>query len=333
MTSVQDCSLGLGVESAYGTGVTPTRWFEYLDESLDYRKNIKQGLGLRSGARVARSGRRVVPAHDGGGDISMEAVSKGMGLLWQACMGAGTSTLVSAATYQQVFTLGDAPSSLTIQKGLARRDGTVDPYTFTGATVDSFELSFANADIVKLKAVIDARDMLTATAYAAPTYATAPNLFHFAGGIVSSGALTAPTATTAAVGATPIADVRGGSVAVNHNYKTDQYNMTGTGLKAKPVGGLVGITGKIDVEYDSSTFRDAVIADSPMNLILTWTAGALGVGLETLQIVIPEIKFDSEIAKTNGTDLIIQSMAFDGLDNLTATQPIWVVCRTADAAL
>ena len=333
MTSVQDCSLGFGIESVYGTGVTATRWVEYLDESLDYRKNTKQGLGLRVGSRVARSGRRVVPTHDGGGDFSMEAVSKGMGLIWAACMGAGTSTLVSAATYQQVFTLGDAPASLTIQKGLARRDGTVDPYTFVGSTIDSFELSFANADIVKLKATVDSRDMLTATAYAAPTYATAPNLFHFAGGSVSSGTLTPPTGTTLASGTTVVADVRGGSVNVNRNLKTDQYNIGGAGLKSKPVGGLTGITGKVDIEYDSAVFRDAVIADSPMNLILTWTAGALGVGMETLQVVIPEIKFDSEIPKTNGTDLIIQSMSFDGLDNLTAGQPLWIVTRTADIAL
>ena len=62
-------------------------------------------------------------------------------------------------------------------------------------------------------------------------------------------------------------------------------------------------------------------------------AGALGVGLETLQIVIPEIKFDSEIPKTNGSNLILQSMSFDGLDNLVATQPLWIVTRTADIAL
>lgn len=333
MTSVQDASLGFGVEATYGTGVTPTRWVEYVSESLDYRKNMKQGLGLRAGSRVARSGRRVVPTHDGGGDFLMEATSKGMGLLWQACMGAGTSTLVSAATYQQVFTLGDAPASLTIQKGLVRRDGTVDPYTFVGSTVDTFEVDFAQADIVKLKATVDSRDMLTATAYAAPSYVVAPNLFHFAGGSVSTGVLTAPTGIALASGATPVADVRGGSFVVKKNLKTDQYNLGNAGLKSKPVGGLIDVSGKLEIEYDSTLFRDAVLADSPLNLVMTWQAGALGVGLETLQFVIPEIKFDSEIPKTNGTDLIIQSMAFDGLDNLTAGQPLWIVTRTADIAL
>jgi hypothetical protein len=97
--------------------------------------------------------------------------------------------------------------------------------------------------------------------------------------------------------------------------------------------GLRSISGKVDVEYDSTTFRDAVLNDTPMMLIVNYTGGALSTGVEQLQIVLPEIKFDNELAKTNGTDLITQSMSFQVLDNLTAAQPIWVVCRTSDAAL
>lgn len=333
MASTQDCSLGFGVESVYGTPVVQTRWVEYLDESLDFKKNIKQGLGLRVGGRVARSGRRTVPTADGGGDFSMEATSKGMGLLWQFLMGAGSSTLVSAATYQQNFTFADAPSSLTIQKGLPQLGGTVDAYTFAGCTASSFELDFVNGDILKVKTTVDAKDVATATAYAAPSYVATPNLFHFAGGSISTGVLTSPTAMAMGSSATPLADVRGGSLVVNHNIKGDRFNLGGLGRKAKPTTGLRTITGKLDVEYDSTVFRDAVMADTPMSLVLTYTAGALGVGLETLQVIVPEVKFDSELAKTNGTDLIIQSMSFVGLDNLTAAQPLWICARTADIAL
>src|SRR6185312_2082091 len=105
MSTAQDASIGIGVESTYRTPVTPGRWFEYLDESLDFRKNIKVGKGLRVNSRVARSARRVIPTADGGGDVSMEVVSKGMGLFWQCLLGSGSSALVSGTTYQQVFTL------------------------------------------------------------------------------------------------------------------------------------------------------------------------------------------------------------------------------------
>lgn len=335
MANTQDCSVGLAVESTYGTGVTAARWLEFVSESFGFNKQIKQGMGLRVGGRVARSARRVAVAADAGGDVTVEATSKGLGLLWQACLGAATSTLVSGTTYQQVFTLGDAPSSLTVQKGIVETGGTVDPITFLGCMVDSWELDFANADIVKLKTTFDAKDVTTATAYAAPSYPTAPNLFHFAGGTVYTGTLTAPTATALASGVTPLANVRSGNVKVDRGMNTSRYNMIGTGRKSKPLTGakVTGITGKLDVEYDSTTFRDAFLADTPLSLVLQWTAGALSTGVETLQVVIPEIKFDGELVKANAGDISVQGMTFAGLDNLTAAQPIWIVARTSDAAL
>ena len=333
MTTTQDCSIGLAVESTYGTGVTVTRFPEFVSETLDYRKNIVQGKGLRVGSRVARSGRRVVTTADAGGDITMECVSKGMGLIWQACLGTGVSTLVSASTYQQVFTLGDSPSSLTVQKGIPQVGGTVDPYTYVGAMVDSWEFGFGNADIPSLKMTLDCKDVTTATAYAAPSYVAGANLFSFAGATLSTGTLTSPTTTVLGSGATPVANVRGGSVQVANNIRGDRYNIGNAGRKAKPTIGLRDITGRLDVEYDSTTFRDAVLADTPMSLVLTYTGGALTTGNETLQVIVPEIKLDGELPKSNAGDLVMQSMAFVGLDNLTAAQPIWVVTRTADIAL
>lgn len=334
MAGTQDCSIGFATESTFRTAATPTRWLEFLgDESLDYKKTVKQGQGLRVGSRVARSGRRVVTSIGGGGDVTVEASSKGMGLLWQWLMGTGSSALVSGTTYQQLFTLGDTPASLTIQKGIVEAGGTVDPITFLGCMASGFELEFGNADIVTVKASVDAADVTTATAYAAPSYPTSPNLFQFSNGSISTGTLTAPTATALASAATPVGNVRGGSISVDHSLRDDRYNLGGAGKKSKQLHGLSAITGKLDVEYDSTTFRDAVLNETPMSLVLTWTAGALSTGVETLQVVVPEIKFDGELPKMNGPDLITPSMSFTGLDNLTAAQPIWVVTRTADTAL
>lgn len=333
MASPQDASIGLAVESTYKTGVTPTRFLEFTDESLNWNKNIKQGQGLRVGGRVARSARRVVPSADGSGDFTLECISKGMGLVWQACLGTGASTLVSGSTYQQVFTLGDTPSSLTVQKGLPEAGGTVDAYTFLGCMVSQWTLNFPNADIANLQVSLDAGDMTTATAYASPSYPTTPSLFHFANGTISSGTLTSPTTTALASGTTTVADVRGGSVSVNNNLAVDRLNFGGAGRKSKPTIGLREITGSLTVEYDTNTWRDAVLNETPMALILTFTGAALTTGVETLQVVIPEIKFDSPLSQANGTDLITTDLSFAGLDNLTAAQPIWVVTRTADTAL
>ena len=327
MTTPQDCSVGLGVESVYGTAVARTRWFEFLDESFNFVKNVKQGVGLRVGSRVARSGRRVVASAEGSGDLTIEAVTKGLGLLWQLGLGSGTSTLVSAGLYQQVFTLGDAMPSATIQKGIPRADGTVDAYTFTGCMVESLTIDCPNADNVKVKTSWNAKDMTTATAYTAPSYATGPSVFTFAHGAVYSGALTAPTATALGSAATPVASIRSGSITIKHNLKTDRYNCGGGGRKEKPFAGVREISGSLVAEYADAAFRDAIVNDTSMTLVKTFTAG-----LDVLQIVIPDVRFDGDIVKAS-TDLAMQDIKWTGLDGLTAAQPIWIVCRTADTAL
>ena len=327
MTTPQDCSVGLGVESVYGTAVARTRWFEFLDESFNFVKNVKQGVGLRVGSRVARSGSRVVASAEGSGDLTIEAVTKGLGLLWQLGLGSGTSTLVSAGRYQQVFTLGDAMPSATIQKGIPRADGTVDAYTFTGCMVESLTIDCPNADNVKVKTSWNAKDMTTGAAYTAPSYATGPSVFTFAHGAVYSGALTAPTATALGSAATPVASIRSGSITIKHNLKTDRYNCGGGGRKEKPFAGIREISGSLVAEYADAAFRDAIVNDTSMTLVKTFTAG-----LDVLQIVIPDVRFDGDIVKAS-TDLAIQDLKWTGLDGLTAAQPIWIVCRTADTAL
>lgn len=327
MTTPQDCSVGLGVESVYGTAVARTRWFEFLDESFNFVKNVKQGVGLRVGSRVARSGRRVVASAEGSGDLTIEAVTKGLGLLWQLGLGSGTSTLVSAGLYQQVFTLGDVMPSATIQKGIPRADGTVDAYTFTGCMVESLTIDCPNADNVKVKTSWNAKDMTTATAYTAPSYATGPSVFTFAHGAVYSGALTAPTATALGSAATPVASIRSGSITIKHNLKTDRYNCGGGGRKEKPFVGIREISGSLVAEYADTAFRDAIVNDTSMTLVKTFTSGT-----DVLQIVIPDVRFDGDIVKAS-TDLAMQDIKWTGLDGLTAAQPIWIVCRTADTAL
>lgn len=323
---------------SYGNTTTPVRWLEFVDENLDWRKNIKQGQGLRVGGRVARSARRTVPSADGGGDITLEVCSKGLGLVWQAAMGAGVSTNVSGSTYQQLFTLADQPQSLTIQRGTPQIGGQVDAYTFTGCMVTGFDLTFPNADIVTTKLTIDAGQLSTSVAYAAPSYPAAPvSLFSFVGGAIYSGTLTAPTTTALASGTAQLASVRSGGLTVNRNFAVDRQNLGGgiaAGRKAQPTVGLTDISGNLLVEYANTTFRDAILNETPMAIVLTFqTATSLSTGFETFQVVLPEVKFDNTLPNSNKTDLITHTVNFKALDNLTAAQPMWIVTRTADSAL
>jgi hypothetical protein len=334
VTTFQDCSIGLLNESTYKTFVAPTRFLEFTDENLGWDKNVKQGAGLRVGGRVARSARRVVPTAAGKGDFTVEVPTKGMGLLWQAALGTGVSTLVSGSTYQQNFTLGDTPNSLTIQKGIPQVGGTVDAYSFLGSMISGFELDCPNGDIVTAKFTVDAGDLSTAQAYATPSYAASFGLFHFAQGVLNvNGTLTAPTTTTLGSVASPIAaSIRAFNVKVDHNLAVDRYNYGGAGRKSKPSVGLRDITGRITIEYDQTTLRDAFLNDTDVQLVLTFTGAALSTGNETLQIILPCVRLEGDLPQAS-PDLITVDCDFRVLDNLTAAQPIWIIHRTADTAL
>ena len=329
MTTPQDCSIGLAVESTYGTGVTPTRWFEFVDESFNYSKNIKQGAGLRVGSRVARSSRRVIASAEGAGDLTVEAATRGLGLLFQLAVGVGTSTLVSAGLYQQVFTLADVPPSATIQVGLPDVSGTVYAYTYTGCMVDTLTVECPNADIVRVKTSWNAKDLTTATAYAAPSYPAASGLFSFAHGAVYSGALTAPTTVALGSAPTPVANIRSGSVELKHNLNTDRLNCGSGGRKEKPIPGVRDISGSMTVEYAGTTFRDAILNDSSLTIVKTLTNGT-----DVLQIIIPDVRLDGDLPTSNGGDLITHDVKWVGLDALPGiAHPFWLVTRTADTAL
>jgi hypothetical protein len=337
MAATHDASVGLKVESTYGTPVTVDRWFEFVDESLEYDKVTKQGAGIRVGSKVARSGRRVITQTSGSGDVSVELCSKGLGTLLTACMGTGASALVSGTTYQQLFTLstGPTPPAYTVQKGIVDSAGTVNPHTFNGGVVESFEISAGNGEIAMLKSSWSFRDMLTATSYATPSYASSPSLFHFAQGAVTlGGTVTAPTTTALASGGTSIATVRDFTLTVDNKLTADRFNYGGAGKMSAPTYGLREVKGKMTVEYDANTLRDAYMADTALAATLTFTSTeALSAGVAQFQIVLPEIKLNGSIPKANGTDFVTVDVEFDVLDNLTATQPLWLVVRTADTAL
>lgn len=335
MATPQDCSIGVVAESTYGTYVAPTRFYEFTDESFDWKPNRKQGEGLRVGGRVARSGRRVTTTVQGEGGLEVEAVTKGLGVLLKAALGTGTPTLVSGSTYQHNFTLGDTLDSLTVQKGIVDASGTVRAHSFLGCSVSQWSFSAPNDDVAKFSFDFDVRDLDTAQSYATPSYPSTPSLYHFAQAAATySGTVTVPTATALATGGTAATDIRDFELQVNNNLAVDRFNYGAAGKKSKPTVGLREISGKFTSEYAANGYRDDFIADTERAIVVTLTSSeALSTGTATLQVVLPAVKLDSGIPVSNNGDFIVVEHSFTVLDNLVAAQPLYVVLRTADTTV
>lgn len=340
MTIQADCSIGFKKESVYGTAVTVDRFLEFTSETLDFEREFYQGSGLRPGSRLARSARRVLVKDGGAGDIELEVPTRGLGTLLEALTGTASSTVVAGALYQQLFTLtkSDYLPSLTIQKGIPRLGAdTVDAYTFKGAVNKSFEISMANAEVLKLKTSWHAREIDTTIAYATPTYPASFELFSFvSAALVVGGSVTVPGATTLATGGTAAANVRDFTISVDQKLDENGWNL-GAGGKRSRRGAvqLAEVKGKITAEYDSTTFRDAVRDQTPLALVATFQGAAdITAGNKaTFQIIVPDIRFEGELPKSNGGDVITQSIDFTAFDGLVAPHALYIATRTADTAL
>jgi hypothetical protein len=338
MANTQDCSVGIGVESTYGTTVTPTRWYEFLDEDFQYKPMRKQGKGMRVGGRLARSGRRVTTGLEADGSLELECVSKGMGLLLKACLGGGVSTLVSGTTYQQQFTLGDVLDALTVQKAVIREDGTVDPYTFGGMVVSDWEIAATQDEIVTMKVGFDGSGQFaTATAYTSPSYPTTPSLFTFTHGAIYSGTYTAPTTTALASAVAQLANVTEFSIQGDNKLTGGQRAFGSAGKRAtkpRPGDRSEGLKGKIKTIYTDVVARDAALNDTDFAMVLTFTsAETLSTGTAQMQIAIPVARLEPTTPVANGGEVTEVDYDFTVLDGLVAAQPFVINIRTADSAL
>lgn len=339
MASEIDSSIGIAAESTYGTGVTVTKFPEFLSETFEWKPTFNQSVGFRAGSRVARDERRTLGKNYAEGDLEMEACAKGLGVFLNALLGSVTSTIIGAGPgYQQNHTLGADPlNSYTIQKGIPLLGGgAVQAHTFTGAVCTKGEIKCAEGGNVTLKTSWNAQAVSTATAYAAPSYVASNEVFNFTQGAVTlGGTVTMPTTTALATGGTAVTNIRDFSLAIDSKLDVSGYTFGNGGKQGrKPVlGGLTDFKGKLTAEFDSVTLRDAFLNQTGLPLVLTFTSSTvLSAGVfPTLQIVLPRIKLNGDIPNAT-MGVVKQSIDFDVLDNGT-NPPIYIVHRTADTAV
>lgn len=342
MATLLDHSYGMSSETTYNTPVAVSRHFEALFGSAhDWDPNVLQGKGLRVGSRFARSGRRIAAVGKGKVAISVEAASKGLGLLFEQAIGTAVSTLVSGSTYQQLFTpvpvSGSYNKSSTWQVGVVKTDGNVDAYTYSGCTAKSWEIDCPEGGLASVKVDFDARSLATGTAYVAPGYPTAPvNLYSFAAGSASvNGALTVPTATAlGSVAGGTATQVRSFNVSTDNGIDDTRWVLGG---RNQPTTGTRVGKLKLGVEYDATTgavLRDALINQTAFPVLLALTGGALSTGTETLQLSLPAVMIDGgSIPDPSDDKTVVTQLECSILDNLTAAQPLYLAARTADTAL
>lgn len=294
-----------GVETTYGTPVTPDRFLEFESETLERKNQIIRSNALGSGSlHLRRGSRSVITGRSGEGTIAMEVVKNGMGRLLRNLIG-GTPTIAQqggTAAYLQTHTMGTVTGqSLTVQK--QKRDSSdtvVSSFTFEGCKYTAGEFKIDKKGKLMVTVTVDAEDVNTSTPAATPSL-TPTTVFHY-----QQGGLT--------VGGVPASAVESCSIKFDRKLDTDRFFLGNSGVKAEPtVNDFPAITGALVAEFAASTYYDLFAADTGVPLVLTFTGGVIsGTYHEMIQITVPEVHFTGETPKTGGPGLIKVNMPFEG---------------------
>lgn len=311
--------IGLAEESTWGTIVTPTRFVEFVSESLEKRKTIATSNGIRSGRRYGGSGRRIA-RHDAGGQITVEVARAGFGVFFKHLLGNVVTANPVGTVYTHTITPGTLlGKGLTIQKGIEKPDGTVQAFTYEGCKVVAAELSIAQDGLLMCTFDIDSQQETTATALASATYTT-PVVFTY-----SEGTLKKDTVAVASVRSVP-------SLRIQNNLNVERFFLGNTGLKEEPINTPFDVlNGSLDVEFRNLTdFYNAFSADTELELELGFVGGVIeGAHNYEFKVTLTNVRLEGETPKITGPELVYQSIPFVGLDD--ATNPaVTVFIKTTD---
>lgn len=334
---------GFGQETTWATPVTVDHFAPFDSESISYEKTILQGLGLRAGATVPFAARRVVSRKSAGGTVTMDLTAKGLGLLLKHGLGSGLTspTLVSGSTYKQVHALGStAGYGLTMQTGIPQTDGTVRPFTYNGCKITAIEISVSDGELCKLSIDVLAQNEATGTALAAASYpSTNQEVFNFsqatAGNFTLGGTVTTATGVASVASGVNVATlVKSFNVRLERPVAAERYGLGNAGLRGEPVeNDFFNITGTLGGEFTSRTeLYDLFAADTTTALHLALVGSAITGGNNTLDILIPAVKFNTGSVDASGPDIVAQSLDYVGLNDGTNT-PLQISLTSTDSTL
>jgi hypothetical protein len=319
-----DGSIGFGVETTWGTAVTPTKFLPLNNESIKIRPKRVASTGLRNGAApMALSASYRTLWTDAGGQFNLDVTNKSMGLLFKSMLGTSATTN-SGAVYTHTYTMGTTIPAFTTQVGRASSDGTVNKFTYSGCKVADWELSLSTDAPLQLTATIDGKAETSATSgLTTPSYSDPLETFTFADSTV----LTLDGATVAAVkkltikGANPLANER--------------VYLVSAGTKAEQVvNGFRAVSGTLEADFTSkAALYDSFTAKTELTLASTLASTTIIASATPFSIAfaIPALYLEGETPSITGPDILSMSIPFTVFYDGT-NSPFTITYVTSDTA-
>jgi len=228
----------------------------------------------------------------------MELHEKSMGLWFQHMFGTVATTTPGGGTTSRdhTFTPGDLPLSFTMQIGKPDSLGVVQPFTFTGNRVATWELSNTVGEIGMLNLGIVGQAATTATGLATATYPTADALLVF-------------RQATLNVAGSPV-EVRAMTIAGDNGLNPDRP-MLGSALLKQPLEeGMREYGGTIDAYFAGLTAYNRFVNGTEASLVALWTGRVIEAAITYKVQITANVRFDGETPTVGGPEEVGQSLPF-----------------------
>lgn len=340
MATAADHYVAFGKETTYGTAVTPSRPFPYVDGTegdFDVRWRKSKGITGGSGRRTQLSSRMFTTAGQGKVKTRTELEDKGLGFLLDMAVGVSSVSAITGGA-QMLFHLGIANMvlpSATIQIQKVRNDGTPFVETYRGCTASKVTFEQPEDDIPFVDIEWDALAVTTATGAIVPAYASAPTLFDAVQATTFyGGAFTAPTGTVAASVATASTVWRSWKVEIDQKINDDGWVLTASIPRSQPKAGTPEIKFSGEVEFNDAVIAANYLAGTRAPFLNTWTTTApLGAGQTQAQMAIPLLALTKGLPQVKpGEAPTVFSVEADVVNDGT-NRDLWFVYRTTDTVL
>lgn len=322
---ILDQQIGFADESTYGLAVTPvTRFFEFNSEGIQEAEGRTEGDPLRVGTFTKRSDRFTPYFEGASGDIEFDVLTKGFGYFFKHMFGSVATTGPSeTSVYTHTGTMSELyGKSFTCQ--VARPfnpSGTVQPFTYRGGKVTSWEIANSATENLVLTLSCDFQQVATDVALATAAYPANMEPFTWAGGQVLIGGSSY--------------DVTEFSLSVDNGLATDRRFIRQNTDKKEPSGGRREVSFSLSADFDSLTQRNRAHATTRAGALASITAKWIGPTLlgttiyPEFTVNIPAARFDEWQGANGGPEGISQQLSGMGLYD-GSSSPVSGVYKSAD---
>ena len=302
--------IGIGVESTVGTAATPTRFYEFNDESIAQTIERIESEGLRTGNRVLRSDRYASGQKAIEGSFSMDMTADNTAILFKHALGA----VATAGTYVHTCTMSDPFGlGLTIQVGRPGNDGTVRAFTYAGTKINTLDLSVSVGELLSAEFGIIGTTAESIGSVTAASYGSSLELLHFAGAAI-----------TVAGTAYPCKEF---SLSVNNGLTGDRF-VLGSQVAQQPIASsMAEVTGSLVAEFVDATAYNRVVNATHAAVVATFTDSTS----QSITVTVPVARFDGDTPSVGGPDILDQTLNFKGLFNGTDS-PVTIAVANGDSA-